>query len=150
MSSELLTRSSASRRRSLLRSVCLVVASVVLGCKNAPPLTRADVRSLIEQSEAFSAPMDPSIVFIDTTFHPGSNTKREFIAISGIAVKDDGPFGMAGQTATVVFTWQWTEGPYAHRVLRSKAKLNCSSGTWKVYADYLTQHLWASERGEED
>ncbi len=113
-------------------------------------MNHADARRLIEQSEAFSSPMDPSIVFTDTTFRPGPGMKREFISISALAVKDDGPFGMAGQTATVVFTWQWTEGPYARRVLRSKAKLNSSNGTWKVYDDYLTEHLWATERGEED
>ncbi len=113
-------------------------------------MTHADARSLIERSEAFTMPMDPGIVFTDTTFHPGPNTRRQFLEISGLLVKDDGPFGMAGQTATVVFTWQWTEGPYAHHVFRSKAKLNCSNGTWKVYNDYLTEHVWASERGEED
>ena len=55
---------------------------------------------------------------------------------------------MAGKTATVRFTWRWTEGPMANRVLTSKARLHGSSEAWTVHEDYLKHDLWRAERNE--
>jgi hypothetical protein len=137
--------------RDLVRgSLSLLLLLSVLGCKAAPMLTRDGIRRLIEQSPAFAGPMDPGVVFLDTDFRPGPNMRRVFVKIESVSVKDDGPWALAGRTATVAFTWKWTEGPYAGAVLRSQAKLNCSSGAWKVYDEDLKQRLWATERGEAD
>lgn len=125
---------------------CLLVASAA--CMKVPELTHDDVKTLISQSGAFQGPIDPGVIFVDTNFRPGPNTKREIIRLEGVAVKEDGPFGIAGKTATAAFTWRWTEGPFAGRVMRSIAKLNSSGGAWHVYEDLLKQSLYAAERGE--
>lgn len=129
----------------------VVVACVVLlvGCAKHPPLDEDTVVYSIEHSPAFQS-VDPAVVFIDAKVRPGPNTKRQMMSLEGFVVKDDGPFGLAGQTATATFTWRWTEGPHAGLVFRSKAKLNCvAGGTWKIYDDYLKDRLFASERGED-
>lgn len=122
--------------------------SFTAGCQKVPTLTRENARALIESSDAFHEPMDPGVVFIDTNFRPGPNTRREFLRLEGLTVKKDGPFGVAGSTATVAFTWRWTQGPFADRTFRSKARLNSSGGMWKVYDDHLKHELWSAERGE--
>ncbi len=75
--------------------------------------------------------------------------KREFLLLKSLTVKQDGPFGMAGATATAAFTWRWTGGPFAGVTFTSKAKLNSGGGPWKLYDDLLKHELWAAERGEE-
>jgi hypothetical protein len=93
--------------------------------------------------------MDPGIVFVDTTFRPGPNTKREFVRLEGLTAKDDGPFGIAGSTATGAFTWRWTEGPLAGQLLVSKVKFNDNGDGWHVYNDYLKEQLFKAERSAE-
>jgi hypothetical protein len=129
--------------------VCLVLLAAV-ACAKTEPLTKETTVSLIEGSAAFTSPMDPGIVFIEATYRPGPHTKRELVRLEALVVKDDGPGGIAGQTATAAFTWRWNEGPFAQRLFRSKAKLNNSGNGWKVYDDYLKQQLYAGERGEQD
>ena len=132
-------------------TVAVITALGALACQQErPALAKEATVSMIESSPPFRAPIDPAIVFVDATFRPGPNTRRQVIEIEGIAAKDNGPLGLAGATATATFTWQWTEGPFAGRVFRSKAKFNSSSGAWKIYDDYLKHQLSLAERGEED
>ena len=123
--------------------------SVFLVCCAKPPeLTREEIKTVIIESDAFQSPIDPGIIFVDTHFQPGPDTKREILRVEGAVVKDDDPFGMAGKTATVAFTWQWTEGPFAGRTMRCVAKLNSTGERWHVYEDILKNSLYAAERGE--
>ncbi|MGH8672799.1 MAG: hypothetical protein ACREVG_00660 [Burkholderiales bacterium] len=134
--------------RATRTAVLIAALALGLACVKVPDLTREDVKRLVAESAAFQGPIDPGIVFIDATFRPGPSTKREIIKLDGIAIKEDGPFGLAGKTATAAFTWRWTGGPFAGRVMRSTAKLNSSGGAWHVYEDLLKQSLYAAERGE--
>ena len=129
-------------------AAAILCASLAAGCHKPPVLSREAIRSLIESSAAFKEPS--GVVFIDTTFRPGPNTRRQIVGFQGIEVKQDGPFGIAGQTATVNFTYRWTEGPLSGVVLRSKARMNSSGGDWKVYEDYLRDQLTKSEGGAEE
>jgi hypothetical protein len=131
-------------------AACLFALAVAASaCQKPPALSREEAIDLIQSSPAFQS-VDPGTVFIGGEFRPSGDTKREILRLEGLVIKDDGPFAIAGRTATAAFTWRWTGGPYADRVLRSKAKLNCASGSWKVYDDYLKEQLWRSERGEAD
>ena len=127
----------------------VLLVSVVVGCGKPAELTRENARALVEASETFRAPLDPGIVFTDTTFRPGPNTRREVLKVEALTIKDDGPFGAAGQTATLTFSYRWIEGPLAGHTYRSKARLNSAGGTWKVYEDYLQKELFRAERGED-
>jgi hypothetical protein len=128
------------------------VAVVMLGACRQKHITREEAAALIVSSEAFQGPWDPGIVFVEARVLPGPNTRREFVKIEALVIKEDGPFGIAGATATAAFTWRWNEGPFAQRLFRSKARFNSSTGEkhWKVYEDYLQRELWAAERGEEE
>ena len=131
-------------------AVIAVFAIALVSCTKKEPLTKDATVALISDSAAFRAPMDPGIVFIDATYRPGPNTRRELVRLEGLTVKDDGPGGIAGQTATAAFTWRWNEGPFANRLFRSKARLNNNGSGWRVYDDYLKRQLYAGERGEEE
>ena len=65
-------------------------------------------------------------------------------------MKDDGPGGIAGQTATGSFTWRWTDGWLVGKTFRSRAKLNNNGSGWRVYNDELASALAASESGDSD
>ena len=78
-----------------------------------------------------------------------ADTKRRLLRVESVLVKADGPLGMAGSTATVPFVWRWQSGPLAGFDYRSRAKLHCSGGVWKVYNDQLQEQLWKAERNEE-
>jgi len=133
-------------RNSLLLTMAMIG---LLACSKAPELTREHAVDLIRASPAFGEPMDSGIVFVDSTFRPGPNTKREIIGLEGWVVKENGPGGLSGKTITTAFTWRWNEGPFAGRTLRSKAKLVSTGGPWKVYDDLLRTELQHAERGEE-
>jgi hypothetical protein len=128
----------------------LAILILAASCVKTAPLTKADTVTLITESAAFRSPIDPGIVFIEATYRPGPNTKREVVRLEGLVVKDDGPGGIAGQTATAAFTWRWNQGPFANRLFRSKARLNNNGSGWRVYDDYLKHQLYAGERGEEE
>jgi hypothetical protein len=130
-------------------ALAFAVLVVTAGCQKAPDLTRDQAKQLIEATAAFTAPMDREFVALETEIRGVNDARREFLRLEGLAVKNDGPFGIAGKTATASFTWRWSSGPFAHRPFRSLAKLNCSSGTWKVYEDHLKHQLRASMTGEE-
>jgi hypothetical protein len=135
--------------KALLGIILLTALASASACApKTAPMTRKLAVELIENSQAFKGPMDPGITFTDATFHPGPNTKRELLRLTGLMLKEDGPLGLAGSTATAAFTWKWTEGPFAGQVMVSKAKLNNATGTWKVYEEPLKHSLWQAERGE--
>jgi hypothetical protein len=127
----------------------LVLLAVCAACRKPPALTQETVRVLVESSAAFQAPIDFGVVFMDSNLRVGQNTKREFLKVESVVVKPDGPFGAAGSTATVVFTWRWNGGPLAGRTFRSQARLNSTSGSWKLYDDYLKHQLSIAEGAEE-
>jgi|RhiMetdeSRZDD1v2_1073273.scaffolds.fasta_scaffold06226_18 hypothetical protein len=129
--------------------LALFLAAAATACGKPPELTRETARAAIEASEAFRAPLEAGIVFTDTTFQPSKNARREILEIQALTVKDDGPMGGAGQTATLTFTYRWTEGPLAGHTLRSKARLHSSGSAWKAYDDYLKKELFRTERGED-
>jgi hypothetical protein len=131
------------------RLAILYLAAAAIGCSKPPELTRETARAAIEASEAFRAPLESTIVFTDTTSQPSPDAWREIVKIDALTVKDDGPIGGAGQTATLTFTYRWTAGPLAGHSLSSKARLHSSGGPWKAYDDYLQKELLRTERGED-
>ncbi len=129
--------------------LALFLAAAATACGKPPEVTRETARAAIEASEAFRAPLEAGIVLTDTTFTPSPNARREILEIQALTVKNDGPMGGAGQTATLTFTYRWTEGPLAGHTLRSKARLHSSGSAWKAYDDYLRKELFRTERGED-
>ena len=105
---------------------------------------------LIRSSTAF-ATVGPGIMMKgEERFVPGPTTKRELLRIEDLTILDDGPGGIAGRTATVQFTWRWTEGPWTNVTFHTRARLNSSGGPWKLYEDYLARQIAMTERGETD
>ena len=137
------------RRLARFAGTLIVLALASVGCAKPPELTRQAAQDLIVSSGAFRLPIDPGIVFLDTKYTPGPDTKRELVRLEGITIKPDGPFGMAGATATVVFSWRWNKGPLTGTEFRSKAKLNSTGGAWHIYEDYLEKEFSKVERGSE-
>jgi hypothetical protein len=135
------------RRLILLAAVGL--ASLALACGKPPELTPEAARDLIAQAPAFLGPWDPGIRFVDSERTAvTTGVQRRLLKVESIGLREDA-LGLAGATATVVFTWRWLNGPLAGADFRSTAKLHCSRGVWKVYNDVLQEALWRSERGEE-
>jgi hypothetical protein len=125
-------------------------AILAAGCGKPPELTREAAADLIVHSPAFEGPWDPGIRFVDSEKTVAtSDVRRRLLKVESAAVKEDGPWGIAGSTGTVVFTWRWLNGPLAGVDYRSRVKLHASRGVWKVYSDQLQEELWKSERGEE-
>ncbi len=140
-------------RAPILRGLSLAAAIVVLlaaGCGKTPELTREAASDLIARSPAFEGPWDPGIRFVESekTVVTG-DTKRRLLRVESVLIRQDGPLGMAGATATVPFVWRWQSGPLAGMDYRSRAKLHCSGGVWKVYNEPLQEQLWKAERGED-
>ncbi len=127
-----------------------LAALLAVGCGKTPELTREAASDLITRSPAFEGPWDPGIRFVESekTVVTG-DTKRRLLRVESVLVRQDGPWGMAGSTATVPFVWRWQSGPLAGVDYRSKAKLHCSGGVWKVYNEPLQEELWKAERGED-
>lgn len=134
------------RSRALALLALLLLASA---CGKTPELTRETARALVEASPSFSAPLDADIVGSDTRLKDNPSMKREIVRIEGIAIKPDGPFGMAGATASAAFTWRWNAGPFAGQVYKAVAKLHSGGDAWKVYDDQLERQLRLSMKGEE-
>lgn len=74
---------------------------------------------------------------------------REILRIEALTLKPDDPFGMAGETATVVFTWRWTAGPLTGVQYRTTAKFHGDGHGWTVYEDLLKRNLRKTISGEE-
>jgi hypothetical protein len=138
-------------RRSVRVPGILTLAWVVLlgGCARPQPLTKEQTIALIESSPSWSQPLESSLN-VDPSFRASPTTKRELLKLEALTVKDDGPWGIAGQTATGSFTWRWAEGYMQGKTFRSRVKLNNSGDGWKVYHDKLRDALWAAERGDID
>lgn len=119
------------------------------GCAKTPELTREAAGDLVVNAPAFQGPWDPGIRFVDSDrVVATSEARRRLLKVESVSVRPDG-LGMAGSTATVVFTWRWQNGPLAGVDFRSTAKLHAARGVWKVYNDVLQESLWRAERGEE-
>lgn len=138
------TKVSLSRALGLLSTILLASA-----CRKPPELTREIIRAEIEAAPAFAAPIAADVAFADARLKDNPHLKRQVLGVEGVVVKPDGPFGMAGSTATAAFTWSWTEGPLAGQKYRTLAKLHSSGGAWKVYDDELARRLLATMRGDE-
>jgi hypothetical protein len=101
---------------------------------------------MIEASLAFQEPVDEDLKKL---VGADPNVKREMLKVEALSSKPDGPLGMAGETATVTFTWRWTQGPLGGVIYRSRAKIHGDSQGWKVYEDKLQESLRASVAGED-
>ena len=138
------------RVRAVVSCLTLLTLTFAIACGRPPELTREAASDLIARSPAFEGPWDPGIRFGESqTTMPAGDAKRRLLRVESVLVKEDGPWGWAGATATVPFTWRWMSGPLAGSDFRSKAKLHCAGGIWKVYNDQLQEELWKAERGEE-
>jgi hypothetical protein len=136
-----------SRRR--VGGFILLLLLVSAACRKTEPITHEKVRGMIEASLVFQAKLDEDVALLDTRLKDNPNMKREVVSIDALTSKPDGPFGMAGETATVVFTWRWNEGPLARTLYRTRAKLHGDGEGWTLYEDTLQKGLRASISGEE-
>ena len=140
------------KRLALVATVALV-AVLAAACGRPPELTREAAAELIVRAPAFEGPWDPGIRFVESqtpSVAAGDvNLKRRLLRVESVLIKEDGPWGWAGVTATVPFVWRWLDGPLAGIDYRSKAKLHCSGGVWKAYNDQLQEELWRAERGQD-
>lgn len=128
----------------------LVLALSALACRETPSLTPAAARALIEAAPAFTEPMaQPSGAMDDGRIKEDSGVRREIVAVDSVVVKPDGPYGMAGATATAVFRWRWNQGPFAGQIFRTSVKLHSGGEGWKVYDDVLERELASAMRGQD-
>jgi hypothetical protein len=126
------------------------VALLPLACGKAPELTGEAAKDLIVHAPSFQGPWDPGIRFVETeNVLAIRDVQRRLLKVESVSLRPDGVWGMAGTTATVAFTWRWMNGPLSGVDYRSKAKLHCARGVWKVYNDLLQEDLWRAERGQE-
>ncbi len=139
-----------STKASLSKAVGLLsLALAASACQKPPALTREIVRAEIEAAPAFHSPLAADVAIADARMKDNPNLKRQVLGVEGVVVKPDGPFGMAGATATASFTWSWTAGPLAGQKYKTLAKLHSSGGAWKIYDDELERQLQAAMRGDE-
>lgn len=118
-------------------------------CHPSTSLTHEKAKGMIEASFAFQAPLDDDLKGLDPRF-ADPNMKREVLKISAVGVKPDGPFGMAGDTATVTFVWHWNQGALSGIRYTTIAKIHGDSHEgWKLYEDKLAHNLRVSIAGEE-
>jgi hypothetical protein len=131
------------------RSIWLLPVLIAVGaaCAKHEPLTKEQAVDLIQSTPAWKQPLEPSL-YVDPSFRPAPSTKREVLRLEGLTIKDDGPGGIAGQTAIGSFTWRWTEGYMQGKTFRSRVRLNNNGSGWRVYDDELGKALAASERGD--
>jgi hypothetical protein len=127
----------------------IILAFVVslVACSDPPPLDRAKAAGMIEATAAFQAPLDEDLMKLDPRF--AGDVKREIVKIEAVAVRPDGPFGMAGHTATVSFVWRFNKGPLAGIPHRTIARIHGDSQGWKVYEDTLEHNLRESIAGDD-
>ena len=117
-----------------------------VSCSRAPALSHEKAKGMIEASVAFQEPVEADIR--KALSYEEGTLKREILRVEALTVKADGPFGMAGETATIVFTWRWTSGPLARVEYRTTAKFHGDGHGWKVYEDKLKHNLRETLRGE--
>ena len=135
-----------TRTLRLTASVALLVAGVA--CGKTEPLSHEKAAGMIEASYAFQEPLDEDLRGLDPSF-ADPYLKRQFLKVKGLTTKPDGPLGMAGETATITFTWKWNQGPLAANSYTTIAKLHGNSRGWNVYEDVLKRNLRVSIAGEE-
>ncbi len=103
---------------------------------------------MIEATAAFQAPPDQDLRQLDPRYADPS-LRRQVIEVETIGVDPDGPFGMAGQTATVRFAWRWNPGPFGGVPHRGIAKIHGTAKGWTVYEDALAKNLRQAIGGEQ-
>jgi hypothetical protein len=130
-----------------LALLALLVAPAA--CRKPEPITREKARGMIEASLAFQARLDEDVTFLDARVKDNPNLKREIVSVDAPTSIPDGPLGMAGETAMVVFAWHWNGGPLARTVYKTKAKFHGDGHGWTLYEDTLRSGLRASVSGEE-
>jgi hypothetical protein len=135
--------------RSTLVFAVLAASLTASGCSDPPPLDHKKAGGIIEASAAFQAPLDEDLRKLDSRFGADPYMKRELLKVEALTTKSDGPFGMAGQTATVSFVWRFNQGPLAGVPHRTVAKIHGDSHGWKVYEDTLAHNLRAAIAAEE-
>jgi hypothetical protein len=129
------------------RGTILALVVTFVACSDPPPLDRSKAAGMIEATAAFRAPLDEDLMKLDPRF--AAEAKREIVKIEAVAVKPDGPFGMAGQTAIVSFVWRFDKGPLAGIQHRTIARIHGDSKGWKVYEDTLEHNLRESIAGND-
>ncbi len=102
---------------------------------------------MIAASVAFAEPVEADIR--KAISYEQGTLQGEILRVEALETKADGPFGMAGETATIVFTWRWTAGPLAGGQYRTTAKFHGDGHGWKVYEDQLKRNLRKAVAGEE-
>ena len=132
-----------------MRRLFAALALLAVSCADPPPIDRAKAKGMIEASLAFQAPLDEDLRKLDPRFGADPYMKRELLRVEALTTRPDGPWGMAGQTATVSFVWRWNQGPLAGVQHRTVAKIHGDSQGWKVYEDKLAYNLRASIAAEE-
>ena len=91
----------------------------------------------------------PSGPIDDGRVKEDAGIRREMLGVDSVVLRPDGPFGMAGATATAVFRWRWNQGPFAGQVFRTSVKLHDGGDGWKVYDDVLERELANAMRGQD-
>ena len=114
--------------------------ALFIGCSGPGPLSHEKAGKMIEASLAFQAPLDEDLRKLSPQF-ADPYLKRELLKVEAVTVKPDGPFGMAGETATVQFLWRWNQGPLSASQQRTLAKIHGDSHGWTVYEDKLAHNL---------
>jgi hypothetical protein len=117
-----------------------------VSCARAPALSHEKAKGMIASSAAFLEPVEAEIR--KALSYEQGTLKREILRVEALTVKPDGPLGMAGETATVVFTWRWTAGPLAAAEYRTTAKFHGDGRGWTVYEDKLKHNLRETLKGE--
>jgi hypothetical protein len=136
------------RSRLALASRLIAVVLLASAACRTEPLSHEKAGGMIEASVAFQLPLDEDLRKLDPSFGDPA-LKRQFIRVVGLTSKPDGPLGMAGETATVTFTWRWSQGPLASHPYTTVAKIHGDSHGWNLYEDVLKRNLRGSSAGEE-
>lgn len=118
-----------------------------VSCSRAPALSHEKAKGMIAASVAFLEPVEADVR--KALSYEQGKLRREILRVEALAVKPDGPFGMAGETATVVFTWRWSGGPLARVEYRTTTKFHGDGHGWTVYEDLLKRNLRKSISGED-
>lgn len=127
-------------------SIVVLVLAASLACRKPDPLTHEKAKAMIEASMAFQEPIEDDV---RKALKYDGELKREILRVQALTTKPDGPLGMAGETATVTFSWRWTSGPLEASRYVTAAKIHGDSHGWTLYEDKLKQNLRATLSGEE-
>ena len=130
-----------------MKKLATLLLLVACACRPSTPLTLEKAKGMIEASFAFQAPLDDDLKSADPRL--AAPMKRQILTVENIAVKPDDAFSMAGETASVIFTWRFDQGPLAGSRYSTVAKIHGDSHDgWKLYEEKLAHSLRVSVVGE--